>query len=73
MILSRYLFLFRDAPERVSCLYALARNGSILGDVLPMMIDDDAFGAIAIMCEKRRPVPAASGASPLSLPSEIFA
>ena len=38
-----------------------------------MIIDDEAFGAIAIRCENLRPVPSASGASPLALPISRFA
>ena len=47
-ILSRNLFLFKCEPESVSCLYALARYGSIDGEVLPMRIEELALGATAI-------------------------
>ena len=67
------MFLFNEEPDNVSCLYALALKGSTLGDVLPMIIELLALGAIAMTWENLRPVPTASGASPRSLPSSILA
>jgi len=56
-------------PDKVSCLYAFARRGSIDGDVLPIIRLEDAFGAIASVLENLFPDPFMSGASPRSLPS----
>ena len=44
---SKNLFFTRLEPDFVFCVYAFALNGSILGEVLPHIIDELALGAIA--------------------------
>ena len=55
-------------PESVFCRNTFAAIGSMPGEELPAMIEIEAVGAIAILCEKRSMMPksAASGHGPRS-------
>ena len=65
-IASRCLFLTRNEPARVRCVYAFAFDGSIEGDV-ERITPEEAFGAIASKCALRKPVCSPSGYSPRSV------